>query len=174
MSFRRRCRSRLGIRETTLDGKSRLRSGSRRNSSPPWRVGRNRRQTRRTVADRLVATLAQVDVCGRDATERIVGNASQAFLRWRQTPAPRRGELVRRFGDELRKHKADLARLVTLEVGKISTESLGEVQEMIDICDFAVGVVAPTLRANDRIGARGPCVARTLASARRRRGHHGF
>jgi aldehyde dehydrogenase (NAD+) len=84
--------------------------------------------------------LAHVDVSGRDATERIVGNASQAFLRWRQTPAPRRGELVRRFGDELREHKADLARLITLEVGKITTESLGEVQEMIDICDFAVGL----------------------------------
>jgi aldehyde dehydrogenase (NAD+) len=55
-------------------------------------------------------------------------------------PAPRRGELVRRFGDELRKHKADLARLITLEVGKITTESHGEVQEMIDICDYAVGL----------------------------------
>jgi aldehyde dehydrogenase (NAD+) len=84
--------------------------------------------------------LAYIDVSGRDATERIVGNASQAFRRWRQTPAPRRGELVRRFGDELREHKADLARLITLEVGKITTESLGEVQEMIDICDFAVGL----------------------------------
>ncbi len=84
--------------------------------------------------------LAHIDVSGRDASERVVGKASEAFLSWRRTPAPRRGELVRRFGDELRKHKADLARLITLEVGKISTESLGEVQEMIDICDYAVGL----------------------------------
>ncbi len=84
--------------------------------------------------------LAQIDLSGRDATQRAVGKASEAFLSWRQTPAPRRGELVRRFGDELRKHKADLAHLITLEVGKISTESLGEVQEMIDICDYAVGL----------------------------------
>jgi len=66
--------------------------------------------------------------------------AGQAFLAWRQVPAPHRGELVRLLGDELRRHKADLARLVTLEVGKIASEGDGEVQEMIDICDFAVGL----------------------------------
>jgi aldehyde dehydrogenase (NAD+) len=55
-------------------------------------------------------------------------------------PAPRRGELVRLFGEVLRAHKADLAALVTLEAGKISSEGEGEVQEMIDICDFAVGL----------------------------------
>ena len=69
-----------------------------------------------------------------------IGRAQQAFLRWRSVPAPRRGELVRLFGDELRAHKAELAALVTLEAGKIGSESLGEVQEMIDICDFAVGL----------------------------------
>jgi aldehyde dehydrogenase (NAD+) len=84
--------------------------------------------------------LAQIDLSGRSANENVAAKAKAAFLSWRQTPAPRRGELVRRFGDELRKHKTDLAHLITLEVGKITTESLGEVQEMIDICDFAVGL----------------------------------
>src|SRR5205085_11601724 len=58
----------------------------------------------------------------------------------RLVPAPKRGELVRRFGNALRDHKADLAELVTLEAGKIRSEAEGEVQEMIDICDFAVGL----------------------------------
>ncbi len=66
--------------------------------------------------------------------------AQQAFLRWRTIPAPRRGELVRLLGEELRAAKDPLARLVTLESGKIVQEGLGEVQEMIDICDFAVGL----------------------------------
>jgi aldehyde dehydrogenase (NAD+) len=66
--------------------------------------------------------------------------AAEAFLNWRVMPAPRRGELVRLLGEELRAAKEPLARLVTLEAGKILQESLGEVQEMIDICDFAVGL----------------------------------
>ena len=66
--------------------------------------------------------------------------AHAAFLRWRNIPAPRRGELVRLFGQELRAAKTDLAALVTLEAGKIVSEALGEVQEMIDICDYAVGL----------------------------------
>jgi len=67
-------------------------------------------------------------------------NAAEAFLRWREVPAPRRGEFVRILGELLRVSKEDLARLVTLESGKILQEGLGEVQEMIDICDFAVGL----------------------------------
>jgi len=70
------------------------------------------------------------------ATER----AHAAFLRWRSVPAPQRGELVRLLGEELRANKQALGELVTLEVGKVSSEGLGEVQEMIDICDFAVGL----------------------------------
>jgi aldehyde dehydrogenase (NAD+) len=66
--------------------------------------------------------------------------ARQAFLTWRTTPPPRRGELVRRLGELLREHKGDLADLVTIEAGKIRSEALGEVQEMIDICEFAVGL----------------------------------
>lgn len=67
-------------------------------------------------------------------------NASDAFHQWRAVPAPRRGALVRLFGNALRAHKECLARLVTIECGKPLSEGLGEVQEMIDICDFAVGL----------------------------------
>src|SRR5204863_6310057 len=63
-----------------------------------------------------------------------------AFHAWRMTPAPQRGEIVREIGNELRLHKADLGALVSIEMGKILAEGLGEVQEMIDICDFAVGL----------------------------------
>ncbi len=69
-----------------------------------------------------------------------VDRAQAAFTTWRNVPAPRRGELVRLLGEQLRRHKATLAALVTLEAGKITSEGLGEVQEMIDICDFAVGL----------------------------------
>lgn len=70
----------------------------------------------------------------------IIGNAKKAFGAWRQVPGPRRGELVRLLGDELRAAKEPLGRLVALECGKIYQEGLGEVQEMIDICDFALGL----------------------------------
>ena len=66
--------------------------------------------------------------------------AVEAFSTWRSVPAPRRGELVRRIGEQFRRHKSDLAALVSWEVGKITQEALGEVQEMIDMCDFAVGL----------------------------------
>ncbi|MFN7696055.1 MAG: aldehyde dehydrogenase family protein [Burkholderiales bacterium] len=69
-----------------------------------------------------------------------IGKAHAAFLQWRNVPAPKRGELVRKFGEVLRTHKEDLAALVSLEAGKIASEGAGEVQEMIDICDFAVGL----------------------------------
>jgi aldehyde dehydrogenase (NAD+) len=69
-----------------------------------------------------------------------IGRAQAAFLAWRTVPPPRRGELVRLFGDVLRAEKEPLGRLVSLECGKILPEGLGEVQEMIDICDFAVGL----------------------------------
>src|SRR3954469_3566872 len=69
-----------------------------------------------------------------------IGRAHEAFLTWRAVPAPRRGELIRLLGEELRAHKEGLAALVTIEAGKIVAEARGEVQEMIDICDFAVGL----------------------------------
>jgi len=74
------------------------------------------------------------------AIERKIAASVAAFRQWREIPAPRRGELVRLFGEELRAHKDMLGTLVTLEMGKIHQEGLGEVQEMIDICDFAVGL----------------------------------
>jgi aldehyde dehydrogenase (NAD+) len=70
----------------------------------------------------------------------VIGRAAQAFDAWRKVPAPRRGEFVRILAEELRAAKDDLARLVTLETGKIASEGVGEVQEMIDICDFSVGL----------------------------------
>ena len=69
-----------------------------------------------------------------------IARAATAFASWREVPAPRRGELIRLFGEELRAHKDPLGRLVTLECGKMLEEGRGEVQEMIDICDFAVGL----------------------------------
>ncbi len=74
------------------------------------------------------------------AVDAAIGRAHAVFLAWRSVPAPRRGELVRLFGEELRKEKEALASLVTIEAGKIVAEARGEVQEMIDICDFACGL----------------------------------
>ena len=74
------------------------------------------------------------------AIQQKIVNSVTAFHAWRQVPAPRRGELVRLLGEELRANKEALGRLVSLEAGKILQEGLGEVQEMIDICDFAVGL----------------------------------
>jgi aldehyde dehydrogenase (NAD+) len=70
----------------------------------------------------------------------VVRVAQETFTRWRMVPAPKRGEVVRQLGEELRRHKESLGRLVSLEAGKILSEGLGEVQEMIDVCDFAVGL----------------------------------
>lgn len=75
-----------------------------------------------------------------DEAEQAVAAAAEAFRTWRTVPAPVRGQLVRTLGDLLRAHKGDLADLITIEVGKIRSEANGEVQEMIDICDFAVGL----------------------------------
>ena len=71
--------------------------------------------------------------------DKMIAQSSEAFEAWKTVPAPVRGELIRLFGDVLRDHKESLGRLVTLECGKILSEGLGEVQEMIDICDLAVG-----------------------------------
>jgi aldehyde dehydrogenase (NAD+) len=85
----------------------------------------------------LLASLRKYSL---EDTQKIIDQAHQAFLLWRSVPAPKRGELVRLWGDELRAYKEPLAKLVTLECGKILSEGRGEVQEMIDICDFAVGL----------------------------------
>ena len=85
-------------------------------------------------------TLASLHAANGAHVAEKIASAHSAYLQWRDIPAPRRGELVRLFGDELRLHKIALGQLVTLEAGKILQEGLGEAQEMIDICDFAVGL----------------------------------
>ena len=85
----------------------------------------------------LIASLNSADAA---EVDRVVAASQAAFLKWRLTPAPRRGELVRLLGEALRREKVALAQLVTIECGKPISEALGEVQEMIDICDFAVGL----------------------------------
>ena len=86
------------------------------------------------------AEIGRVSYDNAASIEKKIAASVEAFKTWRDVPAPRRGELVRLFGEELRANKDALGRLVTLEAGKILQEGLGEVQEMIDICDFAVGL----------------------------------
>jgi aldehyde dehydrogenase (NAD+) len=84
--------------------------------------------------------LAKIQLAGPVDYESVVTRAGETFSGWRMAPAPRRGDIVREIGNELRAHKDDLGALVTLEMGKILAEGRGEVQEMIDIADFAVGL----------------------------------
>src|SRR6202789_2274884 len=86
------------------------------------------------------SVIARVRMAGRDDYERVAVRAAGAFLEWRMIPAPQRGEIVREIANELRLYKAELGALVSLEMGKILAEGLGEVQEMIDVADFAVGL----------------------------------
>ena len=104
-------------------------------------------------------------------TDEACERARRAFLEWRTVPAPRRGDLIRLLGEELRAAKEPLARLVTIECGKIVQESLGEVQEMIDICDFAVG---PALWAHNRQRTAEPPDDRAMAPAGPGGCDHGF
>lgn len=84
--------------------------------------------------------LGAVQMAGDAEYSAVMEKAEAAYLQWRMVPAPKRGEIVRQMGDALRAYKEDLGQLVTMEMGKIYQEGLGEVQEMIDICDFAVGL----------------------------------
>ena len=85
-------------------------------------------------------TLAEIAEHSAADAANTIATAHQAYREWRTTPPPQRGELVRLLGEELRTHKAALGKLVSIEVGKVTSEGAGEVQEMIDICDFAVGL----------------------------------
>ncbi|GAA3776147.1 aldehyde dehydrogenase family protein [Streptomyces coacervatus] len=126
-------------------------------SSPALPITEDLRARARTSLERIGVSVpegtdfqARTPITGEDLfgltaateadTEEAVTATREAFLTWRTTPAPRRGELVRRLGELLRENKSDLADLITIEAGKIRSEALGEVQEMIDICDFAVGL----------------------------------
>src|SRR5690554_5542527 len=84
--------------------------------------------------------IASVKATTKEDYEKVMAAATDAFKTWRIMPAPQRGEIVRQFGDELRRLKEPLGKLVSYEMGKSYQEGLGEVQEMIDICDFAVGL----------------------------------
>ena len=84
--------------------------------------------------------IANVNMATADDYNKIVETAQEAFKVWRKVPAPKRGEIVRQIGEKLREYKEPLGKLVSYEMGKILQEGLGEVQEMIDICDFAVGL----------------------------------
>lgn len=86
------------------------------------------------------AVLGDIGAAGRQEVDSALARAQAAYVEWRAVPAPRRGAVVKEFGRLLEQHKDDLATLVTIEVGKIPAEALGEIQEMIDICDFAVGL----------------------------------
>jgi aldehyde dehydrogenase (NAD+) len=84
--------------------------------------------------------IGQVHEIDAEVAKALINKADEAFKAWRLVPGPKRGELVRLLGEELRTHKNELGKLVSIEAGKIVSEGLGEVQEMIDICDFAVGL----------------------------------
>jgi len=89
------------------------------------------------VDGKLIGSVSSTD---KAAYEQIITTAETAFLEWRKWPAPKRGEVVRQLGEALRAEKQALGQLVSYEMGKSLQEGLGEVQEMIDICDFAVGL----------------------------------
>ena len=89
------------------------------------------------VDGKIIGSVVSTD---QTAYQTVVNTASQAFLEWRMWPAPKRGEVVRQVGEAIRRHKEALGQLVSYEMGKSLQEGLGEVQEMIDICDFAVGL----------------------------------
>ena len=95
--------------------------------------------------------LAEIEKAGADDYDKVMTTAQEAFVAWRTLPAPKRGDIVRQLGEALRENKDVLGALVSLENGKIFTEGQGEVQEMIDICDFAVGqsrcLSGPTLQS---------------------------
>ena len=99
--------------------------------------GKQRIKSHSPVDGKLIAT---VGVTTPDEYESIIQKAQEAFKVWRVKPAPQRGEIIRQYGDALRKNKEALGSLVSYEMGKSYQEGLGEVQEMIDICDFAVGL----------------------------------
>jgi aldehyde dehydrogenase (NAD+) len=84
--------------------------------------------------------IAEVAVTTNEELDEVIKTAQQAFITWRNVPAPKRGEIIRQIGEKLREEKETLGRLVSYEMGKIYAEGLGEVQEMIDVCDFAVGL----------------------------------
>ncbi len=127
----------FGIR-AALESLDVRRSNSGVSTGSDWlRPKGNRIESHSPADGKLIGTVQAGDA---RSYERVVEAAGKAFREWRTWPAPRRGEVVRQIGDALRMHKDSLGKLVSYEMGKSYTEGLGEVQEMIDICDFAVGL----------------------------------
>lgn len=118
----------LGIKELNFGASTGLES---------WKCSGNKIASYSPVDGNLIGNVTSAT--GEDY-EKIIKKAEEAFKVWRMIPAPKRGEIVRQMGDAFRKHKADLGKLVSYEMGKSYQEGLGEVQEIIDICDFAVGL----------------------------------
>ncbi|MDX5438425.1 MAG: aldehyde dehydrogenase family protein, partial [Pontibacter sp.] len=102
--------------------------------------GESNKTTREIFSPADGSLIASVNMATAEDYEQVVKTAQEAFKVWRTVPAPKRGEVVRQIGNKLREHKEALGKLVSYEMGKILQEGLGEVQEMIDICDFAVGL----------------------------------
>ncbi len=119
----------LGLRDINAGG----------STGPHWWTSGKQTPLLESVNPATGETLAQIRACSTDDYEQIVRESVEAFQQWRLVPAPKRGELVRLIGVALREHKDSLGSLVSLEVGKIKAEGDGEVQEMIDMADFAVG-----------------------------------
>jgi aldehyde dehydrogenase (NAD+) len=110
--------------------------------NPGTSTGRKHQESKDTISSFTPTDgkkIATVGVTTREQYDQVVQAAEKAFKVWREMPAPQRGDIVRQIGDKLREFKEPLAKLVTYEMGKIYQEGLGEVQEMIDICDFSVG-----------------------------------
>lgn len=111
--------------------------------NPGTSTGRRHLESKKTISSYTPIDgkkIADIGLTTREQYDEVVEKAQKAFLIWREIPAPRRGEIVRQIGDKLREYKEPLGKLVTYEMGKIYQEGLGEVQEMIDICDFSVGL----------------------------------
>lgn len=113
------------------------------NTNPGTHIGKQKHQSGATISSSSPVNgqdIASVSQTTREEYDQLVGQAEQAFKVWRMMPAPQRGEIIRQFGEKLREKKDALGRLVSFEMGKSLQEGWGEVQEMIDICDFAVGL----------------------------------
>ncbi|HKK88622.1 MAG TPA: aldehyde dehydrogenase family protein [Saprospiraceae bacterium] len=113
------------------------------NTNPGTHIGNQKLQSGNTITSSSPVNgeeIGSVSQTTREEYDQLVGQAQQAFNIWRMMPAPQRGEIIRQFGEKLRENKDALGRLVSYEMGKSLQEGWGEVQEMIDICDFAVGL----------------------------------
>ena len=131
---------------SAVDIKSVLKKLSIKELNPGWSTGTIYAHTGHNKEVKMVFSpidsfmLGEIEFVSETDYDHVVKTAQTAFEAWKKWPAPKRGEIGRQIGEELRKYKQELGTLVTLEMGKTLQEGLGEVQEMIDVCDFAVGM----------------------------------